>query len=46
MIVFGFSRDAGTKALETKTGVTYTIGFLDKKITSEKDHEWASSRIR
>lgn len=45
MIVFGFSRDAGTKALETKTGVKYTIGFLDRKITSAEDHEWAREKI-
>jgi hypothetical protein len=45
MVVFGFSRDAGTKALETKTGVTYKIGFLDKKITSPEDHEWVAKQI-
>lgn len=45
MIVFGFSRDAGTKALETKTGVTYKIGFLDRKILSANDHEWAAEEI-
>jgi hypothetical protein len=45
MIVFGFSRDKGTVALETKTGITYTIGFLDRKITSANDHEWVSDKI-
>lgn len=45
MIVFGFSRDAGTKALETKVGVTYTIGFLERKIESDEDHEWARKQI-
>jgi hypothetical protein len=45
MIVFGFSRDRGTKALETKQGVTYLIGFLERKITSAEDHEWVSKQI-
>ena len=45
MIVFGFSRDKGTKALETKTGVTYVIGFLERKVTSAEDHEWVSKKI-
>lgn len=45
MVVFGFSRDKGTKALETKTGVTYTIGFLERRITSTEDHEWVSEQI-
>ena len=45
MIVFGFSRDKGTKALETKTGVTYMIGFLERKVTSAEDHEWVSKQI-
>ena len=45
MIVFGFSRDKGTKALETKTGVTYVIGFLERKVTSAEDHEWVSKQI-
>lgn len=45
MIVFGFSRDKGTKALENKTGITYTIGFLDRKITSDSDHEWVGKQI-
>jgi len=45
MIVFGFSRDKGTLALETKTGVTYTIGFLNRKITSGEDHTWAGNQI-
>lgn len=45
MIVFGFSRDKGTVALETKTGITYMIGFLERKITSAEDHEWASKQI-
>lgn len=46
MVVFGFSRDAGTKALETKTGVRYTIGFLDRKITSDEDHDWVGEKIK
>lgn len=45
MIVFGFSRDKGTKALETKTGVTYMIGFLERRVTSAEDHEWVSKQI-
>ncbi len=45
MLVFGFSRDNGTKALETKKGVTYTIGFLERKITSAEDHTWANKQI-
>ena len=45
MIVFGFGRDKGTKALETKTGVTYRIGFLDRKITSAEDHSWVNQQI-
>ena len=45
MVVFGFSRDAGTKALETKSGVTYKIGFLEGKVISPKDHEQAMKEI-
>lgn len=45
MIVFGFSRDRGTKALETKQDVTYTIGFLDRKIVSAEDHEWVNETL-
>lgn len=45
MVVFGFSRDVGAKSLETKTGVTYRIGFLDKKIASAEDHEWVKEQI-
>jgi hypothetical protein len=45
MVVFGFGRDRGTKALETKTGVTYMIGFLERRVTSAEDHEWVSKRI-
>ena len=45
MIVFGFSRDKGTKALENKIGITYTIGFLERKITSASDQEWANKQI-
>lgn len=45
MIVFGFSRDKGTKALETKTDVVYRIGFLNRKVTTAEDHEWVSKQI-
>ena len=45
MIVFGFSRDKGAVALETKTGITYLIGFLERKVTSTEDHEWVSKKI-
>ena len=45
MIVFGFSRDKGTVALETKTGITYLIGFLERKVISTEDHEWVSKKI-
>ena len=45
MIVFGFSRDKGTLALESKTGITYLIGFLERKVTSKDDHEWVSKQI-
>jgi hypothetical protein len=45
MVVFGFSRDRGTKALENKTGVSYTIGFLERKVISSEDHEWVSEQI-
>jgi len=45
MIVFGFARDKGTIALETKTGITYKIGFLNRKIVSTEDHEWVSKQI-
>jgi len=45
MIVFGFSRDKGTVALETKTGNTYRIGFLNRRIISAEDHTWASRQI-
>ncbi len=45
MIVFGFSRDRGTKALETKQGVNYLIGFLERRINSAEDHEWVSKQI-
>lgn len=45
MIVFGFSRDKGTIALENKTDVTYKIGFLNRKITSQEDHDWVSKQI-
>ena len=45
MIVFGFSRDKGTIALEHKTDVTYKIGFLNRKIVSGDDHNWAAKKI-
>jgi hypothetical protein len=46
MIVFGFGRDKGTIALMREDDVTFYIGFLDKKITSEKDHKWAGQQIK
>jgi len=45
MIVFGFSRDKGTVALEQKSDVNYKIGFLERKITSREDHDWATKQI-
>jgi hypothetical protein len=45
MVVFGFSRDKGSKPLETKMGVKYSIGFLNRKITSAEDHKWVSKQI-
>lgn len=45
MMVFGFSRDKGTKALETKQGVMYVIGFLERRVTSAEDHDWVSNQI-
>jgi hypothetical protein len=45
MVVFGFGRDVGAKSLETKTGVTYKIGFLDRKVISPDDHSWVSGEV-
>jgi hypothetical protein len=45
MVVFGFGRDTGAKPLMTDTGITFIIGFLERKITSEENHERAGMRI-
>ena len=45
MIVFGFGRDKGPKALMKDTGITFFMGFLEKKISSEIDHIWAGKQI-
>lgn len=45
MVVFGFGRDKGAKSLLTDTEVSFFIGFLNKKIVSNDDHEWAKKQI-
>lgn len=45
MVVFGFGRDRGARPLMTDTG-SFIIGFLDRKISSEKDHRWAIRQIQ
>ncbi len=46
MIVFGFGRQKGARPLMQEIGVTFYMGFLERKITSKKDHEWASEQIK
>lgn len=45
MVVFGFGRDKGAQPLMTENGTNFSIGFLNRKITSEKDHDWANKQI-
>ena len=45
MVVFGFGRDRGTISLLTGSNITFIIGFLERKITSETDHLWAAQKI-
>lgn len=46
MVVFGFGRDAGTKALETKKGNIYTVGFFEGKVATPEDHDRVAAQIR
>jgi len=45
MVVFGFGREEGAKPLMTKTDDTFMIGFLNRRITSEEDHEWVNKEL-
>ncbi|MFC4873222.1 hypothetical protein [Negadavirga shengliensis] len=45
MVVFGFGRDKGAKALMTETGNVFKIGFLEKGVMSKEDHQWVSLQI-
>jgi hypothetical protein len=46
MIVFGFGRQKGATPLMKETGVTFYMGFLERKIDSKEDHEWAAQQIK
>jgi hypothetical protein len=45
MIVFGFGRDKGTVSLLKGPGITFVIGFLERKIATNDDHRWAAQKI-
>ncbi len=45
MVVFGFGRDKGAIPLLTQSEMSFRIGFLSKKITSNENHEWVKEKI-
>lgn len=45
MVVFGFGREKRAKPLMAEPGISFKIGFINKKIASEKDHEWVTKQI-
>jgi len=45
LVVFGFGREIGAKPIMTQTEVTFRVGFLERKIATAEDHEWAGKQI-
>lgn len=46
MMVFGFGRGRNTKALFTRAGLEFTVGFLEQKVSHPADHDRVADRIQ
>ena len=46
MVVFGFGRTKNATPLMNEEGLTFTIGFIEKKVMNKKDHSSVEKKIR